>query len=402
MLYDNALLLGDYALAARVLDEPAYAATAERIATYLLGEMRVPGGAFAAAQDADSPGGEGAFFTWTPEEIGAVLDPVAAGAVMQRFGITEHGNFEGRTILSVTGPADPVADAALPALYAARLARPAPDRDDKVIASWNGLVISALATAGVELDRPEWIDAARETARFVLDHMVVDGRLMRVFADGRARHLGTLDDYADMADGLLALYAADFDPGWLEAARHLADQMLLRFAAPDGGFFLAGSDAPALVARTRNLEDHPTPSGNAQAAWVLARLHLLTGDGRYAQAAEAAVALVRDSVAKWPHAFGRALATIDLLTTRPTEVAVVGPLDDPATQALIAAAHDAIGPYGVIAAGDPSDPRAADAAPLLAERPLVQGRPAAYVCSGFTCEAPVTDPGAIARMADTS
>jgi len=398
MLYDNALLLRDYALAARVLDDPAYAATAERIATYLLREMRVAGGAFAAAQDADSPGGEGAFFTWTPDEIGAVLDPAAAGAVMTRFGVTEHGNFEGRTILSVTGPADSAADAALPALYAARLERPAPDRDDKVIASWNGLAIGALAEAGVTLDRPDWVRAAREAARFVLAEMVVDGRLMRVHADGRARHLGTLDDHADMADGLLALYAADFDPTWLEAARHLAEQMMLLFAAPDGWFFLAGSDAPALVARTRNLEDHPTPSGNAQAAWVLAHLHLLTGDGRYAHAAGQAVALVKDSVAKWPHAFGRALATIDLLTTRPTEVAVAGALDDPATQALIAAARAAIGPYGVIAAGDPADDRAVAAAPLLADRPLVDGQPAAYVCSGFACRAPVNDPAELAAQ----
>ena len=396
MLYDNALLLRAYALAACVLNEPAHAVTAERIAAYLLREMRVTGGAFAAAQDADSPGGEGAFFTWTPAEIGAVLDPAAAGAVMARYGVTEYGNFEGRTIFSVSGPPDPVADAALPALYAARAERPAPDRDDKVIASWNGLAIGALAEAGTALARPEWVDAARDAARFVLDAMVVDGRLMRVHADGRARHLGTLDDHADLADGLLALYAADFDPVWLEAARTLADRVLELFAAPEGGFFLAGSDAPALVARTRDLEDHPTPSGNAQAAWVMARLHLLTGDHRYAAAAEGAVALVRDSVAKWPHAFGRALATIDLLTSRPIEVAVAGPLGNPATQVLITAARDAIGPYGVLAAGDPADPRASAAAPLLADRPLVDGHPAAYVCTGFACRAPVTHPADIA------
>ena len=174
--------------------------------------------------------------------------------------------------------------------------------------------------------------------------------------------------------------------------RWLPTILMLLFAAPDGGFFLAGRDAPALVARTRNLEDHPTPSGNAQAAWVLAHLHLLTGDGRYAHAAGQAVALVKDSVAKLPHAVGRALATSDLLTTRPTEVAVAGALDDPATQALIAAARAAIGPYGVIAAGDPGDARAVAAAPLLAGRPLINGQPAAYVCSGFACSAPVNDP----------
>ena len=245
------------------------------------------------------------------------------------------------------------------------------------------------------------MQAAREAAQFLLREMVVDGRLMRVHADGRARHLGTLDDHADMADGLLALYAADFDPAWIEAARHLAEQMLALFAAPEGGFFLAGSDAPALVARIRNLEDHPTPSGNAQAAWVLARLHLLTGDARYASAATDAVALVRDSVAKWPHAFGRALATMDLLTSRPTEVAIAGALDDPATQELITTARAAVGPYAVIAAGDPADPRAAQAAPLLADRPLVHGQAAAYVCSGFACRAPVTDASALVAEIET-
>ncbi len=406
MLYDNALLLRDYALAARVLDDAAHAATAERIATYLLREMQLPTGAFAAAQDADSPGGEGAFFTWTPAEIGEVLDEQSARAVMLRFGVTEGGNFEGRTILHVATPMDAVVAAvgpsapaliaaALPALLAARAARAAPDRDDKVIASWNGLVVGALAEAGVALDRPEWVDAARAAARFVLGEMVVDGRLMRVHADGRARHLGTLDDHADLADGLLALYVADFDPVWLEAVRTLADQMLARFCAPEGGFFLAGTDAPALVARTRNLEDHPTPSGNAQAAWVLARLHLLTGDGRYAAAADGAVALVRDQVAKWPQAFGRSLVTMDLLAAAPTEVAIVGPAGDPATDALIAAARDAVGPYGVVAVGDPADPRAATAAPLLANRPLVNGRPAAYVCSRFACQTPITDPAVL-------
>jgi uncharacterized protein YyaL (SSP411 family) len=151
-----------------------------------------------------------------------------------------------------------------------------------------------------------------------------------------------------------------------------------------------------LVARTRNLEDHPTPSGNAQAAWVMARLHLLTGDTRYARAAEGAVALVTGSVASWPHAFGRALATIDLLTSPPMEVAIAGPLDDPATRALVSAAQGAVGPYAVIAAGDPADARAAAAAPLLANRPLVHGLPAAYVCSGFACRAPLTDADALA------
>ncbi len=396
MLYDNALLLRDYALAMRLTGEPRHGAVADRVAGYLLREMRVDGGGFAAAQDADSPGGEGAFFTWTPGEVRAVLGRDDAAAVMARFGVTDHGNFEGRTILRVLAPDVTVRPEALEALYAARALRPAPDRDDKVIASWNGLAIGALAEAGMGMQRPEWVDAARDAARFVLDHMVVDGRLMRVHADGGARHLGGLDDHADMADGLLALYAADFDPMWLGHARALADAMLALFADPGGaGFFMAGSDAPPLLARTRDLEDHPSPAGNSQAAWVLARLHLLTGDPRYRRAAEGAVGVVAEQARKWPQAFARALATADLLASRPVEVAIAGAMDDPRTVALVDAARSHAGPYAVIAVGDPSRPGAAEAAPLLADRPLQHGAPAAYACSGFACMAPVSDPSAL-------
>ncbi len=400
MLYDNALLLRDYALAMRLTGEPRFGLVADRIATYLLREMRVGGGAFAAAQDADSPGGEGAFFTWTPAEIRAVLDDASAEVMITRFGVDERGNFEGRSILRVVGPDSPLVGPALDALYTARANRAAPARDEKVIASWNGLVIGALAEAGVGMRRPEWVDAARAAARFVVDQMIVDGRLMRVHAGGRARHLGTLDDHADLADGLLALYAADFDPQWLGTSRTLADAMLDLFADPDGGgFFMAGSDAPPLVARTRDLEDHPSPAGNSQAAWVLARLHRLTGDARYATAAEGAVALVAEQAARWPQAFGRALVAADMLAARPVEIAIPGRPGDPRTDALLDAARTHAGPYAVIAAGDPADPQVARAAPLMDDRPLVDGAPAAYVCSGFACRTPAPDaPALIAAL----
>ncbi|MSO43779.1 MAG: thioredoxin domain-containing protein [Thermoleophilia bacterium] len=404
MLYDNALLLRNYALAAWVTGEPRFADVADRIATYLMREMLLPSGAFAAAQDADSPGGEGAFFTWTPDDVHAVLEPDAAAAVMVRFGVTDRGNFEGRCIPHVVGPGDPaIIDPALAALYEARRERPAPDRDDKVVASWNGLAIGALAEGGVLMNRPEWVEAARTAAHVVLDEMRVDGRLMRVHAGGRTRHLGTLDDHADLADGLLALHAADFDPAWLMAARDLADTMLALFADPDGnGFFLSGSDAPALLARVRDHEDHPSPSGNSQAAWVLARLHLLTGEARYRTAAEGALRPVTDSMTKWPQAFGRALLVMELLDGPGREVAIAGVLTDARTTRLIAAARRHAGPFAVICAGDPDDPRAAAAAPLLAGRGLVDGSPAAYVCSGFTCRTPVTTPEALTAALRTS
>ena len=185
-------------------------------------------------------------------------------------------------------------------------------------------------------------------------------------------------------------------PRWLEAARGLAEQIRELFADPEGGgFFYTGSDAEPLIARTRELEDHPTPAGNSQAAWVLLRLAALTGDRALEDEALGALRLVRDEMTRWPQAFGTALVALAFHVAEPREVAIAGPLDDPATQALVLVARDSAGPAAVIAAGDPAEPRAGVAAPLLVARPLVDERPAAYVCRGFTCRAPVTDPEAL-------
>jgi uncharacterized protein YyaL (SSP411 family) len=406
MLYDNALLARAYTLAHRVTGGEAWRAVAESTLGWMLGEMRVEGGAFAAAQDADSPGGEGAFFVWTPAELEAVLTPQEALAVTVRHGVTPEGNFEGRTILHVAAPLDAVAArlgedprpllaSARRKLYAARSARPAPARDDKVLAAWNGLAVAALADAGVAFGRPDLLDAARATAGFILERMVVDGRLHRTWQAGAARHLGQLDDHADVAHGLLQLYAATFEPRWLTAARALAARMEELFADPDGGgFFATPADGEALLVRTRDLEDHPTPSGNSQAAWVLLRIAALTGDTAAEARAEAALRLVRDELVRFPHAFGAALVAVDHLVGDRREVAVVGDPADPATRALLEVAR-AAGPGTTLACGDPHDPEAAAAAPLLAGRPPVDGRPAAYVCRAMTCRAPVTDPDAL-------
>ena len=265
-----------------------------------------------------------------------------------------------------------------------------------MLTGWNGLAIAALADAGVLFDRPDYLDAARETAAFLLDRLIVDGRLRRVWMEGEARHLGCLDDHADLAHGLIVLYEATFEPRWLAAARDVAERTRALFADPEGGgFFYAGNDAEALVARTRELEDHPTPAGNSQAAWVLLRLAALTGDRALEAEAVGALRLVREEMARFPQAFGTALVATDFHTAEPREVAIVGADGDPARAALVAAARAAAGPAAVLAAGDPADPSAAEAGPLLADRPLVAGAAAAYVCRGFTCRAPVTDPDAL-------
>jgi len=407
MLYDNALLAGVYALAWRVTGHPRYREVAEDTLDYLLREMRAPEGGFAAAQDADSPGGEGAFFVWTPAQLAEVLDADEARAVSLRFGVTPEGNFEGATILSVVRPmeevsralgrdAAPLVASARAKLLAARAMRPAPARDDKVLTAWNALAIAALAEAGELFERPDYLAAAAETANLLADRLVVDGRLMRVWMDGRARQLGCLDDHADLIHGLLALYRATFAPRWLTAARELAERMRELFADPEGGgFFYAARDAEPLVARTRDLEDHPTPAGSSQAAWVLLRLAALTGEPALEDEALGALRLVRDEMGRWPQAFGTALVALDFHVSGPREVAIAGPLDDPAARTLVAVAREAAGPAAVIAAGDPADPAAAEAAPLLAGRGLVDGRPAAYVCRGHTCLVPVTEPQAL-------
>jgi uncharacterized protein len=404
MLYDNALLARDYALAHRVTGSPEHARIAQETLDYLLREMRVPGGGFAAAQDADSPGGEGAFFVWTPSEIEALLPADQARAVILRYGVRPEGNWEGRTILRLSAPLDavtrelgedarPLLAAARRTLYEARSRRPAPARDDKVIAAWNGLAIAALADAGLILGRGDYVDAAAATAAFALDALVVDGRLRRAHMEGRAQHLGQLDDHADLCHGLLSLYGATFHPRWLAAARSIADRMVELFADPEGGgFFYSGADGERLVARTRDLEDHPTPAGNSQAAHVLLRLADLTGDAALEERALGALRLVRNEMARFPQAFGTALIALDHHLSERREIAVVGRPDDGRTAELVRAARQAAAPADALAVGDPGDPAAAEAAPLLRDRPLVADAPAAYVCRGFACQAPVTTP----------
>jgi uncharacterized protein len=411
MLYDNALLARVYALAHRVTGSPDHRRTAEDTLDWLLREMRTPGGGLASAQDADSPGGEGAFFVWTPEELAAALPPAQARAVTLRYGVRPEGNFEGRTILHLVRTVDavsaeigqdaaPLLEEARRTLYAVRSERPAPARDDKAVAAWNGLAIAALADAGVVLDRPDYVAAADALADALLETLVVDGRLRRVAPpDGGTAPLAQLDDHADLCQGLLTLYAATFEPRRLTSARDLAGQMTELFAAPDGaGFFYTGTDGEPLLARTRELEDQPAPSGNSQAALVLLRLADLTGDRSLEERALGALRMVRGEMARFPQAFGTALIALDHHLAERREIAIVGAADDPRRDELIRVARMGMGPHDALAAGDPADPGAVAGAPLLADRPLVDGAPAAYVCRRFTCLAPVTDPRALADL----
>ncbi len=410
MLYDNALLARVYAMAYAVTGEGRWREVAERTVDYLEHEMRAPDGGYAAAQDADSPGGEGAYFTWTAEQLEEVLTRPEAIAVIARYGMRPEGNFEGANILHVAAPMEHVArvvgaeaqallTTAIPKLAAARASRAAPARDDKVIVSWNGLAIGALAAAGTLLDRPSYVERAVATADFLLDNLIVDGRLRRVWMDGAAHHLGCLDDHANLADGLIELFLATSDPRWLRAADDLAQAILTLFVDAEGrGFYLAGSDGEALIARTRDAEDHPTPGGNSQSAWVLWRLSWLTGKQAYAAQATRALEMVVADAVRFPHAFGTALVAVDAITApAPTEVVVAGPSGDAGLRALVRAARMA-DPAAAVLTVDPADADAVAASPLFTDRPLVDGAAAAYVCSGGTCRAPVTQPDEVTAL----
>jgi uncharacterized protein YyaL (SSP411 family) len=282
-------------------------------------------------------------------------------------------------------------------LFEIRERRVRPATDDKVLAAWNGLAISALAEAGRALGEPAYVEAATRAADFVLSRLREDGRLLRSWRDGRAGGPGYADDHALMADACLTLYETTFDLRWFAEARSLADELVRLFRDPErGGFFQTGSDADELVLRPKDLYDNAVPSGNSAAADVLFRLAHLTGEPAYERGGESALRLVRDAMAGAPSGFGHALCALDLALGPVREVAIVGDPKEPATRALA----DEVTvrrflPNHVLAVADPGDAASSEAVALLLDRPQVDGTPTAYVCERFTCKLPVTEPGAL-------
>ena len=392
MLYDNALLARAYLHGWQVLGHERYRRICEETLDWALREMRGPEGGFYSALDADSEGEEGRFYVWTPEEIRAVLGDDAQ-AVLDHYGVSEGGNFEGRNILHLAGGADATAPEGLDAmrqqLYEARAKRVWPGLDDKRLTAWNALMIAALAEAGAVLGREDYLEAARACAEFVwTDLRDGEGALLRTFKDGRAHLKAYLEDHAFLLEALLTLYEASFEPVWFERARELADTLLARFADGErGGFFSTADDHESLIARRKEIGDHPIPSGNSAAAFGLLRLAALTGERPYEEAAEGVFRLFSDSAGKHPEAFAHLLRAMDFHLSPTKEVALVGKdLNELATVVR----HE-LRPHLVLAGG-PSD---STEPPLLEGRTEVDGQPAAYVCEGFTCKTPVTDPDAL-------
>ncbi|MFG1703887.1 thioredoxin domain-containing protein [Nonomuraea sp. M3C6] len=393
MLYDNALLLRVYTHWWKADGGDLARRVALETADWLLREMRTPEGGFASALDADSEGVEGKFYVWTPEELHEVLgadDGRWAAGLFEVTGTFEHGT---SVLQLLRDPEDPARyERVRERLLAARDRRVRPGRDDKVVASWNGLAIAALAETGVVFERPDLVAAATAAAELLAGTHLVDGRLLRTSKDGRAgTNSGVLDDYANLAEGLISLYGVTGEARWLRLAGSLLDTVLDRFADGAGGFYDTADDAERLFQRPQDATDNATPSGQYGAAGALLSYGALTGSARHREAAYAALGTV--SVLAKGHArfAGWGLAVARAALDGPVEVAVVGPAGDPRTTALHRAALLADAPGLVVALGDGDSGGSREVFPELLEgRGLVGQAPAAYVCRGFTCRMPVT------------
>jgi uncharacterized protein YyaL (SSP411 family) len=416
MLYDNGQLASLYLHGWLATADAEYRRIAEETLDYLIREMRHPAGGFFSAQDADSEGVEGKFFVWGPDEIRSALgDPELARTALAYWGVDDGPNFEGHSILHVPRPPGEVAEAlgisteeladriarARALLHGVRERRVHPGLDDKVLAAWNGLALSAFAEAGRVLARPDYTAVAIADAEFLMREMVQDGRLLRSWKDGRARIKGYLEDCASVGVGLLALYESTFDHRWLEHSRRLAeDAVALFWDADKEAFFDAGTDHDALVVRPRNLFDNAVPSGSSVAIEWLLRLALLLGEDRYEALAVRALRPMADLMTRYPSGFGRYLSALDFHLGPVAEVALVWPRDANGHErsALLDAVFGRYQPNRVVVGA--TEGAAPAGVPLLADRGTVGGRPTAYVCRRYVCQLPVTEPHELARQLD--
>ncbi|WP_270889917.1 thioredoxin domain-containing protein [Pedococcus sp. 5OH_020] len=396
MLYDNAQLLRVYTHLHRATGSPLARRVALETADFLLRDLGTHQGGFASALDADAAGVEGLTYAWTPDQLSEVLGDHDGRHAAELLRVTATGTFEhGSSTLQL--PEDPLDPAwwadARSRLLAARAQRPQPARDDKVVTSWNGLAIAGLADAAVLFDEPRLLEAAQSCARLLLDAHLVDGRLRRASRDGRVGAAqGVADDYGNLAEGLLALHQATGAAHWLTACAGLLETTLGHFRAEDGGFYDTADDAEALFTRPRNAGDNAEPSGQSALAGALLTYAALTGSPEHRSAAEQALAAAGHLAGQDPRFAGWTLAVAEAALAGPLQVAVVG--HDEAAAALLRVARRSSSPGLVLAHGSPDEPDV----PLLALRPLLGGHAAAYVCHGFVCDAPVSEPAALEAL----
>jgi len=386
MLYDNALLARVYLHLWRRTGSSVGRRVAEETCDWMIRDLRTSSGGLAASLDADSEGGEGAFYVWTPSELRDVLGQSDGDFAAEAFGVTTAGTFEhGASVLQLRRERSERLDRIRGQLAIVRDGRPRPGRDDKVVAAWNGMALAALAEAGLLLARPDFTAAALDIADLLVAIHMPGGRLVRTSRDGVAGDsAGQLEDYACVASGLLALSGVTGDGHWVSMAGQLLDAVLSHFGNGEGGFYDAPDDGERLIFRPSDPTDNATPSGTFAAADALLSYAALTGSARHLGAARDALQAVGGIVGKFPRAAGTGLSVATALLTGPAEIAVAGPLDDPRTADLLRTALHESPPGAVLAAG--MDPYVE----LLEGRTLVKDAPTAYVCRSFACRLPVT------------
>ena len=418
MLYDNAQLLPLYLNMYQITHDEFYARVARETLTYVKREMLAPEGGFYTTQDADSAGEEGKFFVWTKAEVDALLGE-ASRLFCRYYDITGTGNWEhGNNILHLTvsldqtakmfnKPLDEVATSlgsSKAILFAAREQREKPFRDEKILTSWNGLMLSGMVQAYSVLGDAEALQAVRNTITFLQGHMLRDGRLLSVYKDGQAKLNGYLDDYAFLSAALLDAFEATFTPTYFDLAQQLINTMLEEFwDAEQWGFFFTGKSHETLIERTKSVYDQAIPSGTSVATTTLLRLYHYTGKAAYLERAEQVLYLVRRHMEQQPFGVGSLLATLDFYVRKPQEIVLIGTPDAEDTQAMLRALHQQYLPNKVLFQIDPQHVTAALAAlPLLrdvlAGKAQVDGKATVYVCHNFTCSLPVTDPEALTAL----
>jgi uncharacterized protein len=417
MLYDNALLSRLYLETYQATGDAFYRRIAEETLDYVLRDMTSEEGGFYSAEDADSEGEEGKFYVWTPEELEAALDPDEARLAVRYWDVTERGNFEGKNILHVARPPEAVADefgvspeelwariAGIRAkLFAVREERVRPGRDEKILAAWNGLMLRSFALAARVTGREDYREAAIENATFIVEKLIEVGRIHRSYKDGRARFNGYLEDYAMVADGLVALYEATFETRWLVEADVLLDAVSELFWDEEKrAFYDTPADHEELVTRPRDVYDNAAPSGTSVATEVLLKLALFLDRSDYRQRAEDVLDELAGGMEKVPSGFGRLLCALDLSISETREVAIVGDPEAQDTRVLLETVYAGYLPNKVLAGRGPDDDEAGGLIPLLAQRPAREGKATAYVCVHYACQTPTTDPEELSRQLGVS
>jgi uncharacterized protein YyaL (SSP411 family) len=421
MLYDNALLSSAYLDAYLVTGNANYARVLRETLNYVIRDMTSPSGGFYSTEDADSEGHEGLFYTWTPDEIEAVLGEERGATFGRVYDVTDVGNFEGRNILNLPKtleqcasilrrePQELAAELAesREKLFAVREKRVRPARDDKVIVAWNGLMIDAMARAGAALNEPEYVITADEVASFILARIRRgDGRLLHSWRNGHAKLDAYLDDYTGLANALVTLYEANFKERWIDEAVRLMDIVLDKFADPaGGGFFYTASDHEQLITRTKELTDSSIPSGNSLAATALLRLGRLLGRSDYLDAAERILAAAVPIMQRAPMAAGQMLLALDSYLGPANELVLVGDMSRDDTKSAIATIHQRYLPRSVVAArdtstGDPAGAQSTFLNEIFEGKQSPDGQPVLYVCEHFACGAPGIGLAAIEKKLD--